>query len=119
MYYRNITSLAAALVLSLAAARGGDDLDLTRRIDRGVAKGWEQVDRIGRRAYWQPRVAVIMGAGPVGLLAALLGVQRGLEVHVFDRVTGGPKPPALVDAARRAPPAAAPPAAEEPAEALA
>ena len=32
------------------------------------------------------------GAGPVGLLAALLGVQRGLEVHVFDRVTDGPKP---------------------------
>ncbi|MHB1475901.1 MAG: MDR/zinc-dependent alcohol dehydrogenase-like family protein, partial [Dermatophilaceae bacterium] len=31
-------------------------------------------------------------AGPVGLLAALLGVQRGLEVHVFDRVSDGPKP---------------------------
>ena len=57
-----------------------------------VAKGWEQVDRIGRRAYWQPHVAVVTGAGPVGLLAALLGVQRGLEVHVFDRVTEGPKP---------------------------
>jgi threonine dehydrogenase-like Zn-dependent dehydrogenase len=57
-----------------------------------VAKGWEQIDRIGRRAFWQPRVAVVTGAGPVGLLAALLGVQRGLEVHVFDRVTEGPKP---------------------------
>ena len=32
------------------------------------------------------------GAGPVGLPAALLGVQRGLVVHVFDRVTDGPKP---------------------------
>jgi threonine dehydrogenase-like Zn-dependent dehydrogenase len=57
-----------------------------------VAKGWEQVDRIGRRAYWSPKVAAVTGAGPVGLLAALLGVQRGLEVHVFDRVTDGPKP---------------------------
>jgi threonine dehydrogenase-like Zn-dependent dehydrogenase len=62
-----------------------------------VAKGWEQVDRIGSRAYWQPKVAVITGAGPVGLLAALLGVQRGLEVHVFDRVTDGPKPQLVAD----------------------
>jgi threonine dehydrogenase-like Zn-dependent dehydrogenase len=34
----------------------------------------------------------LIGAGPVGLLAALLGVQRGLRVHVFDRVTDGRKP---------------------------
>ena len=32
------------------------------------------------------------GAGPIGLLAALLAVQRGYEVHVLDRVTDGPKP---------------------------
>ncbi|MEN3305666.1 MAG: glucose 1-dehydrogenase [Micromonosporaceae bacterium] len=57
-----------------------------------VAKAWEQVDRIGQRAFWQPRTAAITGAGPVGLLAALLAVRRGLEVHVFDIVTGGPKP---------------------------
>jgi glucose 1-dehydrogenase len=62
-----------------------------------VAKAWEQVERIGRRAYWQPKVAVITGAGPVGLLAALLGVQHGLEVHVFDRVTEGPKPDLVRD----------------------
>jgi threonine dehydrogenase-like Zn-dependent dehydrogenase len=61
-----------------------------------VAKAWEQVDRIGRRAFWQPEVAVVTGAGPVGLLAALLGVQHGLRVHVFDRVTSGLKPE-LVD----------------------
>ncbi len=62
-----------------------------------VAKAWEQVERIGRRAFWQPRVAVVTGAGPVGLLAALLGVQRGLEVHVYDRVTDGPKPQLVTD----------------------
>jgi threonine dehydrogenase-like Zn-dependent dehydrogenase len=62
-----------------------------------VAKAWEQIDRIGRRAYFGPRVAAITGAGPVGLLAALLGVQRGLEVHVFDRVTDGPKPGLVAD----------------------
>ncbi len=57
-----------------------------------VAKAWEQADRIGHRVTWEPRTAVVLGAGPIGLLAALLGVQRGLEVHVFDRVASGPKP---------------------------
>jgi glucose 1-dehydrogenase len=57
-----------------------------------VAKAWEQIDRIGARAFYDPKVAVVTGAGPVGLLAALLGVQRGVEVHVFDQVTSGPKP---------------------------
>ncbi|MCZ2401786.1 glucose 1-dehydrogenase [Paenarthrobacter sp. Z7-10] len=62
-----------------------------------VAKAWEQIDRIGQRAFYDPKVAVVTGAGPVGLLAALLGVQRGLEVHVFDRVTDGPKPDLVRD----------------------
>ncbi|MCU1587405.1 MAG: theronine dehydrogenase [Frankiales bacterium] len=57
-----------------------------------VAKGWEQVERISQRAFSELRTAAVLGAGPVGLLAALLGVQRGLEVHVFDRVTDGRKP---------------------------
>ena len=57
-----------------------------------VAKAWEHIERIGERARWQPRRALVTGAGPVGLLAALLGVQRGLEVHVFDRAVDGPKP---------------------------
>jgi glucose 1-dehydrogenase len=58
-----------------------------------LAKAWEHIDRIGRRtSVWEPRTVLVTGAGPVGLLAALFGVQRGLEVHVFDRVTEGPKP---------------------------
>jgi threonine dehydrogenase-like Zn-dependent dehydrogenase len=57
-----------------------------------VAKAWEQVDRIGGRAHWAPTTAVITGAGPIGLLAALIGVQRGMEVHVLDQVTSGLKP---------------------------
>jgi threonine dehydrogenase-like Zn-dependent dehydrogenase len=57
-----------------------------------VAKAWEQIYRIGERAFFDPHVVVITGAGPVGLLAALLGAQRGLDVHVFDRVEDGPKP---------------------------
>jgi threonine dehydrogenase-like Zn-dependent dehydrogenase len=58
-----------------------------------VAKGWDHIERIGRRtAYWKPRMALVTGAGPVGLLAALFAVQRGLDTHVFDRTTDGPKP---------------------------
>jgi threonine dehydrogenase-like Zn-dependent dehydrogenase len=57
-----------------------------------VAKAWEQIERIGQRARWLPRRVLVTGAGPVGLLAALLGVQRGLEVHVLDRVDTGIKP---------------------------
>jgi threonine dehydrogenase-like Zn-dependent dehydrogenase len=58
-----------------------------------VAKAWEHVGRIGNRAHaWQPRCALVTGAGPIGLLAAMMGVQQGLEVHVLDRNTSGPKP---------------------------
>jgi glucose 1-dehydrogenase len=62
-----------------------------------VAKAWEQIERIGARAFWKPTRILVTGAGAIGLLAALLGRQRGLEVHVLDRVTDGPKP-ALVAA---------------------
>jgi threonine dehydrogenase-like Zn-dependent dehydrogenase len=57
-----------------------------------VAKAWEQIARVGQRAFWEPRVVLVTGAGPIGLLAALLGKQRGLEIHVLDRVESGPKP---------------------------
>ncbi|WP_020521831.1 glucose 1-dehydrogenase [Catelliglobosispora koreensis] len=57
-----------------------------------VAKAWEQVERIGGRAWFDPKRALVTGAGPIGLLGALLGIQRGLEVHVLDRGTDGPKP---------------------------
>jgi threonine dehydrogenase-like Zn-dependent dehydrogenase len=62
-----------------------------------VAKAWEQIDRIAARAPRSGKVALVVGAGPIGLLAALLGVQRGFEVHVLDRVTGGPKPGLVAD----------------------
>jgi threonine dehydrogenase-like Zn-dependent dehydrogenase len=57
-----------------------------------VAKAWEQVYRIGERSWFEPRRVLVTGAGPIGLLAALLGQQRDLEVHVLDRDTQGPKP---------------------------
>jgi threonine dehydrogenase-like Zn-dependent dehydrogenase len=57
-----------------------------------VTKAWEQVVAVGQRAFWEPRTVLVTGAGPIGLLAALVGKQRGLEVHVLDRVESGPKP---------------------------
>jgi threonine dehydrogenase-like Zn-dependent dehydrogenase len=58
-----------------------------------VAKAWEGVERIAKlNDFWQPKVALVTGAGPVGLLAALIGQQYGYEMHVLDRRADGPKP---------------------------
>jgi len=62
-----------------------------------VTKAWEQVVTVGQRAFWEPQTALVTGAGPIGLLAALVARQHGLDVHVLDRAQSGPKP-ALVRA---------------------
>ena len=51
-----------------------------------VAKAWEHIATIGQRTFWDPQTVLVVGAGPIGLLGALIGVQHGLEVHVLDRV---------------------------------
>jgi glucose 1-dehydrogenase len=60
-----------------------------------LAKAWEQIERISRRACSAHERVLVTGAGPIGLLAALMGAQRGLEVHVLDRASEGPKPEAV------------------------
>ena len=73
--------------------------------DRGVllepasvlAKAWEQTDRMIGRSSWRPEVALVTGAGPIGLFAALMGVQRGLDVHVLDLDDSGPKTQLVAD----------------------
>ena len=87
--------LEPAFAVAVPAALG--DLGVLVEPTTIVAKAWEQIERIGARAFWKPARVLVTGAGPIGLLAALLGRQRGLEVHVLDRVTDGPKP-ALVAA---------------------
>ncbi|HEX8053489.1 MAG TPA: glucose 1-dehydrogenase [Thermoleophilaceae bacterium] len=57
-----------------------------------VAKAWEQIDRISQRACSPGGRVLVTGAGPIGLLAGLLGKQRGLDVHVLDLEEDGPKP---------------------------
>ena len=62
-----------------------------------VAKAWELVAAMRARAFWVPRQVLVTGAGPIGMLAALIGVQNGLDVHVLDRVTEGAKPQLVHD----------------------
>ncbi len=79
--------------------------DFAVRLDKGLrdvgvlmepttilAKAWDHIQRIGERAKWKPKTLLVTGAGPIGLLAALMGKQRGLEVHVLDKVEEGLKP---------------------------
>jgi glucose 1-dehydrogenase len=62
-----------------------------------LAKAWDHITRIGERAKWRPKTLLVTGAGPIGLLAALMGQQRGLEIHVLDRVEKGLKPQLVHD----------------------
>jgi glucose 1-dehydrogenase len=57
-----------------------------------VAKAWDHIEKIGRRAAWAPETVLITGAGPIGLLAALMSVERGYTTYVVDLVTAGRKP---------------------------
>jgi glucose 1-dehydrogenase len=58
-----------------------------------VAKAWDHIERIGKRSQsWRARRVLITGAGPIGLLAALLTSQKGLELHVYDHNATGLKP---------------------------
>jgi threonine dehydrogenase-like Zn-dependent dehydrogenase len=57
-----------------------------------VAKAWDHIHRLWRLAEVPPNRVLVTGAGPIGLLAALLGQQRGLDVHIYDHNTSGPKP---------------------------
>ena len=60
-----------------------------------LAKAWEQIERISTRACSAHERALIIGAGPIGLLGALMCAQRGLELHVLDHATEGAKPAAV------------------------
>lgn len=63
-----------------------------------VAKAWDHVERVGRRSEWWSAVNVLVtGAGPIGLLAAMMGQQRNLKVHILDRNAAGPKPELIGD----------------------
>jgi glucose 1-dehydrogenase len=63
-----------------------------------VAKTWDHIERIGARTRsWRAERVLVTGGGPVGLLAAMIARQKGLETHVFDRNDTGPKPGLIAD----------------------
>jgi threonine dehydrogenase-like Zn-dependent dehydrogenase len=67
-----------------------------------VAKAWDHIERIGARTRtWAPKTLLVTGGGPVGLLAAMIGVQKGLQTHVLDHATDGPKPKLVADLGAR------------------
>jgi threonine dehydrogenase-like Zn-dependent dehydrogenase len=66
-----------------------------------VAKAWDHIERIGSRSWFGPRSVLVIGPGPIGLLAAMLGAQRGLEVHVLGRRDSGVKPDLVRDLGAR------------------
>lgn len=57
-----------------------------------VAKAWQQVEGLAAHRRSTIKRVLVTGAGPIGLLAAWLGVQRGVDVRVLERVSSGPKP---------------------------
>ncbi|SDC20069.1 Threonine dehydrogenase [Paenibacillus sp. UNCCL117] len=63
-----------------------------------VEKVWDEVQRIQQRLVWQPKTAVILGSGPLGLLAALTCRCLGLETLVWSKT---PSDSAAADIVRR------------------
>ena len=65
-----------------------------------VEKAWRQASLIQRRfASWDPKTALVLGAGPIGLLGTLLLRSRGLEVVTMARRPGPHLISELVEAA--------------------
>ncbi|MFL5401985.1 MAG: glucose 1-dehydrogenase [Gemmatimonadales bacterium] len=57
-------------------------LEPTTVVEKGIAQAYEIQRRL---RVWRPKRAAVMGAGTIGLLAALALRLRGLEVTVFGR----------------------------------
>lgn len=50
-----------------------------------VEKVWEQVQRVQQRLIWQPKTVVVLGSGPLGLLAALTSRCLDLDTVVWSK----------------------------------
>jgi threonine dehydrogenase-like Zn-dependent dehydrogenase len=60
-----------------------------------VEKGIDQAFRIQKRLSWKPKTAMVLGAGPIGLLSAAVLRLRGLDTHVIGREPGSAPGPAI------------------------
>jgi threonine dehydrogenase-like Zn-dependent dehydrogenase len=68
----------------LPLPRGFDLIGILVEPTSVVAKAWEQIDLFTTRSKASRRTVLVVGAGPIGLLAAMLARQRGLRCHVAD-----------------------------------
>ncbi|WP_081823922.1 glucose 1-dehydrogenase [Paenibacillus sp. UNC451MF] len=50
-----------------------------------VEKVWDEVQRIQQRLIWQPRTVLVLGSGPLGLLAAFTSRCLGLDTVVWSK----------------------------------
>src|SRR2546423_3837356 len=48
-------------------------------VEKAISQAW----KIQERMLWSPKRAVVLGAGPIGILATLLLRLRGLDVYVY------------------------------------
>lgn len=48
-------------------------------VEKATTQAWEAQ----KRMLWQPKRAVVLGAGPIGILGTILLRLKGLEVHVY------------------------------------
>ena len=48
-----------------------------------VEKVWDQVQRVQQRLIWEPKTALVLGSGPLGLLAAMTCRVLGLSTYVW------------------------------------
>jgi len=62
--------------------------------EKALIQVWDVQDRLP----WKPQRAVVLGAGPVGLLGALALIVRGFDTWVYSRTHAGSPVPALVTA---------------------
>ena len=89
-YGAELVALEADFAIPVSAGLG--ELGVLTEPASVLAKAWEQIERIRSRACAVHERALITGAGPIGLLAALMAMQRGFDTHVLDRAESGIKP---------------------------
>ena len=64
-----------------------------------VEKAVRQAELIQRRLkYWDLKTAIVMGAGPIGLLGTLLLRSKGVDVYTLARTPAPTRRPTIVAA---------------------
>ncbi|PYI54800.1 glucose 1-dehydrogenase [Paenibacillus flagellatus] len=61
-----------------------------------VEKVWDEAQHIQQRLVWEPKTALVLGSGPLGLLAALTCRTLGLETFVWSKSPNDSLPAQLV-----------------------